>query len=81
LYSDEEELPKDKHISFVNRIHTKKGGKHVENVCHKVLVEFCKVTKKKKVKIKSGQVKNSVVLFINSTIVNPSTMESSWRPL
>ncbi len=72
LYSDEEELPEDKHLSFVNGIHTKKGGKHVENVSRKVLTDFCEVAKKKKVDIKPGQLKNAVVLFINSTIVNPS---------
>lgn len=72
LYSDEEELPEDKHLSFVNGIHTKKGGKHVETVTRKVLTDFCEVAKKKKVDIKPGQLKNSVVLFINSTIVNPS---------
>jgi DNA topoisomerase-2 len=72
LYSDEEELPEDKHLSFVNGIHTKKGGKHVESVSRKVLADFCEVAKKKKIDIKPGQLKNSVVLFINSTIVNPS---------
>jgi DNA topoisomerase-2 len=72
LYSDEEELPEDKHISFVNGIHTKKGGKHVETVSRKVLTDFCEIAKKKKIEIKPGQLKNSVVLFINSTIVNPS---------
>jgi DNA topoisomerase II len=72
LYSDEEELPEDKHISFVNGINTKKGGKHVETVTRKVLTDFCDFAKKKKVDIKPGQLKNSVVLFINSTIVNPS---------
>ena len=72
LYSDEEELPEDKHISFVNGIHTKKGGKHVESVGRKVLTDFCELANKKKIDIKPGQLKNSVVLFINSTIVNPS---------
>jgi DNA topoisomerase-2 len=72
LYSDEEELPEDKHISFVNGINTKKGGKHVETVTRKVLTDFCDAAKIKKVDIKPGQLKNSVVLFINSTIVNPS---------
>lgn len=72
LYSDEEELPEDKHISFVNGIHTKKGGKHVETVSRKVLADFCEFAKKKKVYIKPGQLKNSIVLFLNATIVNPS---------
>ena len=71
LYSDED-LPEDKHISFVNGINTKKGGKHVETVTRKVLTDFCDFAKTKKVDIKPGQLKNSVVLFINSTIVNPS---------
>jgi DNA topoisomerase-2 len=72
LYSDEEELPEDKAISFANGINTKKGGKHVETVSRKVLNDFCDFAKKKKVDIKPGQLKNSIVLFINSTIVNPS---------
>ena len=72
LYSDEEELPEDKHISFVNGINTKKGGKHVETVTRKLLTDFCEFAKKKKVDIKPGQLKNSIVLFLNSTIVNPS---------
>jgi DNA topoisomerase-2 len=68
----EDESPDDRHISFVNGIHTKKGGKHVETIGRKVLTDFCEFAKKKKVDIKPGQLKNSVVLFINSTIVNPS---------
>ena len=72
LYSDEEELTEEKHISFVNGINTKKGGKHVETVTRKVLTDFCDAAKTKKVEIKPGQLKNAVVLFVNSTIVNPS---------
>ena len=72
LYSDEEELADEKHISFVNGINTKKGGKHVETVTRKVLTDFCDLAKTKKVDIKPGQLKNAVVLFVNSTIVNPS---------
>ena len=72
LYSGEEELPEDKHLSFVNGIHTKKGGKHVETVTRKVLTDFCEFAKTKKVEIKPGQLKHAVVLFINATIVNPS---------
>ena len=72
LYSDEEELTEEKHISFVNGINTKKGGKHVETVTRKVLTDFCDLAKTKKVEIKPGQLKNAVVLFVNSTIVNPS---------
>jgi DNA topoisomerase-2 len=72
LYSDEEELPEDKHISFVNCVNTKKGGKHVETVTRKVIGDFCEFAKTKKVDIKPGQLKNAVVLFLNCKIVNPS---------
>jgi DNA topoisomerase-2 len=72
LYSGDEELPEDKHISFVNGVHTKKGGKHVETVTRKVVGDYCDFAKTKKVDIKPGQLKHSIVFFINSTIVNPS---------
>ena len=74
LYSDEGEggIPDDKHISFVNGIQTRKGGKHVEAVSKAVLTDFCEAAKKKKVEIKPGQIKDHVVFFINATIVNPS---------
>jgi DNA topoisomerase-2 len=71
LYSDDEDF-EENHISFVNGINTKKGGKHVETISRKVLIDFCEFAKKKKVDIKPGQLKNSIVLFVNSTIVNPS---------
>ncbi len=72
LYTGEEELPEDKHVSFVNGVHTKKGGKHVEVVTRKVLGDFCDFAKTKKVDIKPGQLKHAVVLFLHATIVNPS---------
>uniref|UniRef100_A0A6C0APK8 DNA topoisomerase (ATP-hydrolyzing) n=1 Tax=viral metagenome TaxID=1070528 RepID=A0A6C0APK8_9ZZZZ len=72
LYSEEEGMPDEKHISFVNGIQTRKGGKHVEHVVKHVLGDFCEAAKKKKVEIKPGQIKDHVVFFINSTIVNPA---------
>jgi DNA topoisomerase-2 len=72
LYSDEEGLPEEKHISFVNGILTKKGGKHVETVSRNVLKDFCESAEKKKVDIKPGQLKDAVIFFVNATIVNPS---------
>ena len=72
LYSDEEGLPEEKHISFVNGILTKKGGKHVETVARNVLKDFCDAAEKKKVAIKPAQLKDAVVFFVNATIVNPS---------
>ena len=72
LYSDDDDLPEEKHISFVNGILTKKGGSHVNYVSTHVLKDFCEVAKKKKIEIKPGQLKDSVVFFVNATIVNPS---------
>ncbi len=65
--------PDEKHLSFVNGIKTRKGGKHVESVVKKVLDDFCDgPAKKKKIDIKPSQLKDSVMFFIDSTIVNPS---------
>ena len=68
----EDDSPDDRHISFVNGINTRKGGKHVETVLKTVLGGFTEVAKKKKIDIKPSQLKDSVVFFINATIVNPS---------
>jgi DNA topoisomerase-2 len=68
----EDDSPDDRHISFVNGINTRKGGKHVETVLKTVLGSFTDLAKKKKIDIKPSQLKDSVIFFINSTIVNPS---------
>ncbi len=73
LFSDESGTPEDRHISFVNGINTRKGGKHVETVQRHVLGDICEVAqKKKKLDVKPGQIKDTVTLFVNATIVNPS---------
>ena len=59
-------------ISFVNGINTRKGGKHVDTVVRSVLGDFCEAAAKKKVPVKPGQIRDCVVFFVNSTIVNPS---------
>ncbi len=70
---EEEALPDEKHISFVNGIATRKGGKHVETVSRAILTDICEAAeKKKKLKVKPGQIKDSVVFFVNATIVNPT---------
>ena len=68
----EDDSPDDRHISFVNGINTRKGGKHVESVLKNVLGNFTDLAKKKKIDIKPAQLKDTVVFFINATIVNPS---------
>ena len=74
LYTDEDEgLPNETNISFVNGINTRKGGKHVDMVIRHILGEFCEMAlKKKKLDLKPGQIKDSVVFFVNATIVNPA---------
>lgn len=68
----EEDVPDEKHVSFVNGINTRKGGKHVEKVVSTVISDFCELAAKKKVAVKPGQLKDSVIFFINATIVNPA---------
>ena len=59
-------------VSFVNGINTKKGGKHVDTVVRHILSDFCEAATKKKVPVKPAQIRDAVVFFVNSTIVNPS---------
>jgi DNA topoisomerase II len=67
-----EDVPEEKHVSFVNGIATKKGGKHVDKVVTTVLGDFCEIAAKKKVVVKPAQLKDAVIFFVASTIVNPS---------
>jgi DNA topoisomerase II len=73
LFDDEDDASDEKHVSFVNGINTKKGGKHVETVSKHILSDFCELAKKKrKLDIKPAQLKDSLMLFVNATIVNPA---------
>ena len=64
-------VPDDRHISFVNGIFTKRGGKHVDAVSRAVLGAFCDGPGKK-LDLKPAQLKDAVTFFVNATIVNPS---------
>jgi DNA topoisomerase-2 len=60
-------------ISFVNGIHTSKGGKHVEYILGQItrkLVEY--IEKKKKVKVNANAIKEQLILFIRCDIENPA---------
>jgi DNA topoisomerase-2 len=60
-------------ISFVNGIHTAKGGKHVEYILNQItrkMVEF--IEKKKKIKVNSNSIKEQLMLFIRCDIENPA---------
>ena len=61
------------HVSFVNGIHTSKGGKHVEYILNQItrkLVAF--IEKKKKVNVSSNSIKEQLLLFVRCDIENPS---------
>jgi len=60
-------------VSFVNGIHTVKGGKHVEYILNQItrkLVDF--IEKKKKVKVNPNSIKEQLILFLRCDIENPA---------
>jgi DNA topoisomerase II len=61
-------------VSFVNSISTSKGGTHVNHVCDQLIEPIQEAIKKKekKLDIKPIHIKNSMFLFINCLIENPS---------
>ncbi len=73
LYNEDGIIPDAKHISFVNGSPTMKGGKHVEHVTKHILDKVCEIiTKKKKIEVKPSQIKDSIVFFVNASIINPT---------
>ena len=71
LHTGDSGVPDDRHISFVNGIFTRRGGKHVDAVSRAVLSTFCDGPGKK-LDLKPAQLKDAVTFFVNATIVNPS---------
>ncbi len=59
------------HASFVNGIHTSNGGSHVKHVMDLISKELIDKLESKKVKVQPSDVKNKLMLFLKSTIVNP----------
>jgi DNA topoisomerase-2 len=60
-------------ISFVNGIHTSKGGKHIEYILGQItrkLVEY--IEKKKKIKVNANAIKEQLILFVRCDIENPA---------
>lgn len=60
-------------VSFVNGIHTSKGGKHVEYILNQVtrkLIEY--IEKKKKIVVNSTSIKEQLILFLKCDIENPA---------
>jgi DNA topoisomerase II len=60
-------------MSFVNGIHTSKGGKHVEYVLNQITRKLCNyIEKKKKVCVNSYSIKEQLMLFIRCDVENPA---------
>ena len=60
-------------VSFVNGIHTSKGGKHVEYILNQIvrkLVDY--IDKKKKTKVNPNSIKEQLILFLRCDIENPA---------
>jgi len=60
-------------VSFVNGIHTAKGGKHVEYILGQITRKLCDyIETKKKVKVNQNSIKEQLILFIRCDIENPA---------
>lgn len=59
-------------ISFVNSIATSKGGKHVDYITDQIITHLTKTLEKKKHDAKRSYIKNSLFVFVNCLIENPS---------
>lgn len=61
------------HVAFVNGIHTKVGGKHVDYVINQITRKVTAyILTKKKVKVSATSIKEQLMIFINVAIENPS---------
>jgi DNA topoisomerase-2 len=61
-------------VSFVNGIWTIRGGKHVDYITNQVANQLCEMINKKRkgVELKPQHIKNYMVVFVRSTITNPT---------
>jgi DNA topoisomerase-2 len=61
------------HVSFANGINTHQGGKHVDYITKQITNKIAKyILKKKRVEVKEQLIKENLMVFVISTIVNPS---------
>jgi DNA topoisomerase II len=70
-------------VSFVNGIWTLRGGKHVEYILNQITKKLSEliVKKNKNANIKPQNIKDNLILFIKSTIVNPTFDSQSKETL
>lgn len=60
-------------VSFVNGIHTNKGGKHVDYILGQITRKLCAyIEKKKKVIVNANAIKEQLILFLRCDIENPA---------
>ena len=60
-------------VSFANSAETYDGGTHVDYILNQILSQLREFFQKKhKVDVRPSELKNHIILFINSTIINPS---------
>ena len=60
-------------VSFVNGIHTAKGGKHVEYILGQITRKLCAyIEKKKKITVNANSIKEQLILFLRCDIENPA---------
>ena len=60
-------------VSFVNGIHTGKGGKHVDYIVGQITRKLVAlIEKKKKVTVNASAIKEQIIVFIRCDIVNPA---------
>jgi len=60
-------------VSFVNGIHTAKGGKHVEYILNQITRKMADyVEKKKKIKVNPNAIKEQLIVFVRCDIENPA---------
>lgn len=64
---------KFKDVSFVNGVHTKNGGKHIDHLLKQIIDNMQKAIKKKykKAKIRDSFIKDKITIFLNAEIENP----------
>ena len=62
-------------VSFVNGIWTLKGGKHVDNIANQIIKNISEMIVKKNKDIstiKPSHIRDNLIVFIKSTVVNPA---------
>lgn len=69
-------------VSFVNGINTLRGGKHVEQITNQITKELAElVSKRKKKEVKPQHIRDNLMVFVKSVIVNPSFDSQSKETL